>query len=166
MTHSFRLRLTLVASISLLGTGCSKSFSDKDVHWLSIEEAKEAMGTSSGSWFSDPMPNAWIDPRDAMRYKGGHVPGAINVQLSDPDAISQLEGYGILIVYGQGYEAPLADAMIKALLKDGQKEVKGLRVGFDGWKQAGQPSERGEDPRRSVTATRGDRWQRQPVDDQ
>ena len=97
-------------------------------------------------------------------YRVGHVPGAINVLLSDPDAITRLEGFGTLIVYGKGYEAPIADAMIKTLLKDGQTEVMGLRVGFDGWLEAGQPVERGDDPGRRAAATRGDRWQRQPVD--
>lgn len=164
MPHATRLPITLIVGIGLLAAGCSKTYSDKDVHWLSIEEARETMETSSSSWFSEPKPNAWIDPRDVVYYRVGHVPGAINVLLSDPDAITRLEGFGTLIVYGKGYEAPIADAMIKTLLKDGQTEVMGLRVGFDGWREAGQPVERGDDPGRRAAATRGDRWQRQPVD--
>ncbi|HCA38177.1 MAG: rhodanese-like domain-containing protein [Phycisphaerales bacterium] len=165
MTHFLPLRFALITGLALLTAGCSKSYSDKDVHWLSIEEAKTAVDTDSSSWFSESRPNAWIDPRDVVFYRVGHIPGAINVQLSSPDAISQLDGYGMLIVYGEGYEAPLADAMIKMLLKEELvEEVKGLKVGFDGWQEAGQPVERGEDPKQSATATSGDRWQRQPVD--
>lgn len=166
MTHSATLRFTLIASAALFTASCSKSYSDKDVHWLSIEEAKTAMDKASGSWLSDPKPNAWIDPRDVLFYRVGHIPGALNVPLSDPDAITRLDGYGTLMVYGQGYEAPLADAMIKTLLKNGQEDVKGLRVGLDGWQEARQPVERGEDPGRTAAATSGDRWQRQPVDDE
>ncbi|MDP6479631.1 MAG: rhodanese-like domain-containing protein [Phycisphaerales bacterium] len=167
MSHFLPLRFALITGLALLAAGCSKSYSDKDVHWLSIEDAKTAVDTGSSSWFSESRSNAWIDPRDVVFYRVGHIPGAINVQLSNPNAMSQLDGYGMLIVYGGGYEAPLADAMIKMLLKEELvEEVKGLRVGFDGWREAGQPVERGEDPRQSAATTGGDRWQRQPVDDE
>ena len=112
------LYLAITVGIGLFAAGCSKTFSDKDVHWLSIVEAQEAMDANSDSWFSKKKQSAWIDPRDAVFYRVGHVPGAINVLLSDPDAITRLEGFGTLIVYGAGYEAPIADAMIKALLTE------------------------------------------------
>jgi rhodanese-related sulfurtransferase len=163
MTHATQTLVALICGVGLFATGCSKTFSDKDVHWLSIVEAQEAMDANSDSWFSKKKQSAWIDPRDAVFYRVGHVPGAINVLLSDPDAITRLEGFGTLIVYGAGYEAPIADAMIKTLLKDGQNTVKGLRVGFEGWQQAGEPVERGDDPRRPSVKAAGDRWQRQPV---
>jgi len=146
--------------------GCKTTYSDKDVHWLSINEAKKVMTESSGSWLSEPTVNVWVDPRDAVFYRVGHIPGALNVQLSDPDAITRLEGYGLIMVYGEGYEAPIADAMIKTLLKDGQKYVKGLQVGFDGWQEAHQKVERGDDTTQPTGTDTTDRWQRQPVDDE
>lgn len=158
---------TAALSIALvMVAGCKTTYSDKDVHWLSIDEAKKAMTESSSSWLSEPKKNVWIDPRDAVFYRVGHIPGALNVQLSDPDAISRLDGYGLLIVYGEGYEAPIADAMIKTLLKSGQKYVKGLQVGYDGWLEARQSTELGDDATRAASTTTTDRWQRQPVNNE
>lgn len=166
MIRSHWFHTAVLSTVLVTAAGCTTSYSDKDVHWLSVDEAKEAMTESSGSWLSETKPNVWIDPRDAVFYRVGHIPGALNVRLSDPDAITRLEGYGLLIVYGEGYEAPIADAMIKTLLKDGQKYVKGLRVGFDGWQEAHQHIELGDDATRSSTTNSTDRWQRQPVDNE
>ena len=160
------VRLAASIAIVTFASGCSKSVSDKDVHWLSIDEATELIGENSGSWLSAPKENAWVDPRDVVFYRVGHIPGALNVQLSDPDAISRLGTFGTLIVYGEGYEAPLADAMIKTLIKNGQTEVRGLQLGFEGWKQAGKPIQKGEDAARQAESSNSDRWQRQPVDDE
>lgn len=145
--------------------GCKKTYSDKDVHWLTVSEAKSAMKDTSANWFSHPKPNAWVDPRDAVQFRVGHIPGAINVRLSDPGAFDRLAGYGLLIVYGDAYKAPLADAMVKALLKDGMKDVKALERGYEGWLEAGEPFEKGDDQQRTQSITSGDRWQRQPVEE-
>jgi 3-mercaptopyruvate sulfurtransferase SseA len=80
--------------------------------------------------------------------------------------MQRLDAYGLLIVYGEGYKAPLADAMIKALLKDGVEDVMGLKGGFEGWEDAGLPVAKGDDAGRRPGATAGDRWQRQPVEDE
>ncbi len=154
------------AALMACSVGCSKSYSDKDVHWLSLDDARHAIADTGGSWISEPVPNAWIDPRDEVFYRVGHIPGALNVQLSDPGAFQRLSGYGVLVVYGEAYEAPLADALIKALLKGGMKDVKGLKVGYEGWIAAGEKIEKGEDAARAPGARRGDRWQRQPVEDE
>jgi len=157
--------LAVLGSLTLLG-GCKKTISDQDVHWLSVPRAKETIASQEASWFSQPRPNAWIDARDEVFYRVGHVPGALNVQLSDPDAFNRLAGYGTLVVYGEGYEAPLADATIKALLKSGMASVKGLQGGYEGWIAAGEKVVKGTDPDRRPGATGGDRWQRQPVGDE
>lgn len=160
--HRVTSGVLLLAMAFGLG-GCKKTISDQNVHWLSIDHAKEAMGEQTSSWFESPKINAWVDARDPVFYRVGHVPGALNVQLSDPDAMSRLEPYGLVIVYGEGYEALIADAMIKALLKQGMKDVRGLQVGFEGWSDAGEPIVKGDDPDREVVESDGDRWQRQPV---
>jgi len=164
MSHGW-IRAGLLG-IVVAGTGCSKTYSDRDVHWLSINDAKEFVADQHGSWFDASKANAWIDPRDEVYYRVGHIPGAINVQLSDPDAMARLESFGALVVYGEGYEAPLADAMIKALLKEGVKEVRGLKLGYEGWVEGGGTVQKGEDAARRPGATKGDRWQRQPVGDE
>ncbi len=161
-----RLCLMLITAMPVIA-GCSKTYSDKDVHWLSNTEAQAALADTSGSWLSEAKPNAWVDPRDDdVYFKVGHIPGSLNVQLSDPDAMQRLDAYGLLIVYGNGYEAPLADAMIKALLKDGVKDVKGLKGGYEGWEEAGLPIEKDGDSNRRPGVTAGDRWQRQPIEDE
>ena len=166
MIRSHWFNTAALSTALVMVAGCKTTYSDKDVHWLSINEAKKVMTESSGSWLSEPTVNVWVDPRDAVFYRVGHIPGALNVQLSDPDAITRLEGYGLIMVYGEGYEAPIADAMIKTLLKDGQKYVKGLQVGFDGWQEAHQKVERGDDTTQPTGTDTTDRWQRQPVDDE
>ncbi|MDP7029617.1 MAG: rhodanese-like domain-containing protein [Phycisphaerales bacterium] len=165
-TFARRTGWCAAAALITVSVGCSKSYSDKDVHWLSIEDARSAIADTGGSWISEPTPNAWIDPRDEVFYRVGHIPGALNVQLSDPGAYQRLSGFGTLVVYGEGYEAPLADALIKALLKGGMKDVKGLKVGYEGWIAAGEKIEKGEDAARAPGVRRGDRWQRQPVEDE
>jgi len=143
---------------------CGKAVSDKDVHWLSVADAQQAIATPSGSWLSEPKQNVWVDPRNSAFYNVGHIPGAINVQLSDPDGIGRLEPFGTIIVYGEGYQSPIADAMIKALITEGHEEVKGLELGYDGWIAAGQPLAKGSDPGRISTSTTTDRWQRVRVE--
>ncbi|MCP4760098.1 MAG: hypothetical protein GY894_07590 [Planctomycetes bacterium] len=159
------LCFTLIAAMPAIA-GCSKTYSDKDVNWLSNAEAKAAMADTGGSWLSEAKPNAWVDSRDALYYRVGHIPGSLNVQLSDPDAMGRLDAYGLLIVYGDGYKAPLADAMIKTLLKDGIEEVRGLKGGYEGWVEAGLPIDKGGDVDRRPGITAGDRWQRQPVNNE
>ncbi|MCH2141392.1 MAG: rhodanese-like domain-containing protein [Phycisphaerales bacterium] len=152
----------LIPTIAL--ASCGKSVSDKDVHWLSVDEAQEAIAAQSGSWLSEPMENVWVDPRNAAFYNVGHIPGALNVQLSDPDGIGRLKPFGTIIVYGEGYQAPIADAMIKALITEGHDDVKGLELGYDGWIAAGQPLAKGTDAGRVTSSTTGDRWQRVHVE--
>ncbi|MCH2139468.1 MAG: rhodanese-like domain-containing protein [Phycisphaerales bacterium] len=163
--HRLTFHFLLLGLFLVLLGGCTKTYSDQDVHWLSVKNAEAAIQEQEGSWFSQPRPNAWIDARDEVFYKVGHIPGALNIQLSDPDAFTRLTGYGTLVVYGEGYEAPIADAMIKALLKGGMESVKGLQGGYEAWIEAGQKVVKGPDPSRRPGAIAGDRWQRQPVDD-
>jgi rhodanese-related sulfurtransferase len=160
------LALLVLGFLTLATGGCSKSYSDRDVHWLTIEEARAAMTDTGKTWLREAKPNAWIDPRDAVFYRVGHIPGALNVQLSDPEAFTRLEGYGVLMVYGEGYESPVADALIKSLLKDGNKVVKGLKLGYEGWIAAGERVEKGDDTAKVTGGDARDRWQREPVDDQ
>ena len=163
-----RLALTLLVlgSLTLAAGGCSKAYSDRDVHWLTIDEARAAIADTGETWLREPKPNAWIDPRDAVFYRVGHIPGALNVQLSDPEVFSRLEGYGVLIVYGEGYESLVADALIKGLLTEGNKVVKGLKLGDEGWIAAGEPVEKGEKKSKVTGGGDRDRWQRELVDDQ
>jgi rhodanese-related sulfurtransferase len=157
--------VSLASLVVVLG-GCSKSYSDRDVHWLTIDEARKAMADTGGTWWTEPKPNAWIDPRDQVFYRVGHIPGALNVQLSDPEAFTRLAAYGTLVVYGEAYESPIADALIKGLLKNGNTDVKGLKVGYEGWIAAREPIEKGDDTARTTGTGSADRWQRQPVEDQ
>ena len=155
----------MLTAIACLLAGCAKTYSDKDVHWLTVPEARAALADSSGSWFSQPRPNTWVDPRDALQFRVGHIPGALNVRLSDPGAFDRLAGFGLVVVYADGYKAPLADAMVKALLKAGMKDVKGLETGYEGWLEAGEPFDRGDDEARVTAVKQVDRWQRQPVEE-
>jgi rhodanese-related sulfurtransferase len=156
--------IVLLIMAPLILVACGKSVSDKDVHWLTVHEAQVAIKTPSGSWITESKPNVWVDPRDAAYYTVGHIPGALNIQLSDPDASGRLDTYGTIVVYGESYKAPIADAMIKTLISKGHDDVKGLELGYAGWIAAGEKLDKGTDPGRITESTKIDRWHRVNVD--
>jgi len=87
-----------------------------------------------------------IDVRPASEYGAGHIPGAINIDISDLDE-TFLSGLDIkksdaMVVYGksdisgmQGYDA---------LVKLGYSEAKELMGGFTHWEEEGYDTETGK----------------------
>ena len=55
-----------------------------------------------------------------------------------------LAGYDLLIVYGDDYNDPIAEAMSKRLLNLGYKDVRTLRGGITAWTDAGYALETNE----------------------
>ena len=125
-------------AIAMVG-GCGSSVSDKSLQYVNPNEAitlhagREKLlglgGTSEG---------AYIDPRPARAYRLGHIDGAINLTFDQiRHEIPRLKEFGVLIVYGNDYNDPLAIAMSKRLIEVGMKNVHTLRGGLQAWKASG-----------------------------
>ena len=143
------LRPAFIALLTgtLLLAGCSKEYSDADLVLLSVHEADLVMATPESSLFSTPKPNAYVDPRTVEKYATGHIPGAINLPYRQiAEDWENLQGYGVIIVYGSSYNDPLAEAMSKSLMEYGLGEVRTLRGGMEAWINAGQPVTKGRKP--------------------
>ena len=82
-----------------------------------------------------------LDVRPAEEYAAGHVPGAINVPLSELEThLEQLDGKQEVVAYCRGPHCILAfDAV--ARLRDKGLTAHRLEDGFPEWKLAGLPVE-------------------------
>ena len=71
-----------------------------------------------------------IDVREPAEYTGGHLPGAINIPLSDLTLLPELSATPVIIVCASGGRS----ARAAALLEDaGHPEVANLLGGTFGW---------------------------------
>lgn len=82
-----------------------------------------------------------LDVRSNREWKGGHVPGARHIFLSElHKRISELDASKPTAIYcATGYRASIAASMLKA---EGFAEVSNVPGSWHAWKQAGYPVER------------------------
>lgn len=78
-----------------------------------------------------------VDVRPAERYRTGHLPGAINIQLpelrpTDP----RFHKVKHIVVYADGPRNTLSHAAAKKLLTGGKARVSDFRGGIDAWRRA------------------------------
>jgi 3-mercaptopyruvate sulfurtransferase SseA len=142
------LLAALIAAAALAGTGCGeKKFSDRDLVLVDTETALEAVGTRKKLLgIAGEKTGAWVDPRSERAFREGHIPGAISLPFQYVTVRrSTLEGYDVLIVYGDGYKDPVASGMSKRLMELGFKDVRTLRGGLVAWENAGFELETGDE---------------------
>lgn len=138
--------IALLSVTALTCAGCdSNKTSDKDVRFLEVNEAVVLSKERSGILALNNKKVGWIDARPAARFRQEHIPGAVNVTPVDlaPDD-ARLNGYDVLVVYGEDYDSTLATVMAKNLIRQGHKDVRTLRGGLRAWKSAGNETIRGE----------------------
>jgi len=82
-----------------------------------------------------------LDVRPTEEFSAGHVPGAVNVPLSELEAYLQVLDSGLEVVaYCRGPHCVLAfDAVVQ--LRERGLKARRLQDGFPEWKQAGLPVE-------------------------
>jgi rhodanese-related sulfurtransferase/DNA-binding transcriptional ArsR family regulator len=81
-----------------------------------------------------------IDVRPPEEFNAGHIPGAINVPLTDLDNyMDQLPKDGEFVAYCRGPYCVLAFDLVEKLRNEGFK-AKRLEYGFPEWKRAGLPT--------------------------
>ena len=82
-----------------------------------------------------------IDVRPAEEYKSGHIPGAMNVPLSELQKhLDEFENELEIVAYCRGPHCVLAFDAVAQLRKLGLK-ARRLEDGYPEWKQAGMPVE-------------------------
>ncbi|MDH5178375.1 MAG: metalloregulator ArsR/SmtB family transcription factor [Gammaproteobacteria bacterium] len=80
-----------------------------------------------------------IDVRPAVEYQAGHLPGAINIPLSElKQRIAELDPAQEIVAYCRGPHCVLAfDAV--AFLREAGRKARRLQDGYPEWKAAGLP---------------------------
>lgn len=128
-----------VIAVSLAGVGCANTTSDRDLVLVNPIDAQELIqGRAKLLGLAGTTAGAFVDPRSESDYHIGHIPGAISVPFQDlANHKSKLDGYDVLIVYGDGYDNAKANAMSKRLLNMGFSDVRTLRGGLRAWTSAG-----------------------------
>jgi rhodanese-related sulfurtransferase/DNA-binding HxlR family transcriptional regulator len=82
-----------------------------------------------------------IDVRPVEEFEAGHVPGAINVPLSElEDKLKELECSEEIVAYCRGPHCVLAYDAVAQLRKKGLK-ARRMEDGYPEWKNAGLPVE-------------------------
>lgn len=116
-------------------TGCQDTVSDKDISRIPLGEVQRITRDRSGNWLL-------LDPRPAEQFAAGHLPGAVNVPLSEipterarlrPDLANARN----LIVYGDNPGDGYAIGATKRLLRAGQTRARLFSGGLSEWKGAG-----------------------------
>ena len=128
-----------VIAVSLAGVGCSSTTSDRDLVLVNPIDAQELIqGRAKLLGLAGTTAGAYVDPRSESDYHVGHIPGAISLPFQNlTNDKTKLDGYDVLIIYGDGYNDPKANAMSKRLLDMGFRDVRTLRGGLRAWTSAG-----------------------------
>jgi len=146
-----RARLALVPILALLGLhlgGCAPKTSDKDLVFVDVAGAEQLLqGRKRLLGLGGERAGIWVDPRSEREYRAGHIAGAVRIEpetlrVADP----RLVEFDVILVYGDGYNSPIAIAMSKGMLAKRYKDVRTLRGGLTAWERAGNPIVTGPDP--------------------
>jgi len=125
--------------VALLAVGCGeRKVSDRDIEYVSVDEAYELGEDRTGILGIGERKAVWIDPRTPAKFQQGHIPGALNFSIEDVrEDHPVLRQYDLFIVYGDDYNEPIANAMVKRLIAEGYNDVRTLRGGLRAWERAG-----------------------------
>jgi rhodanese-related sulfurtransferase len=149
--HGLCLLLVVLAAAAAgtISACMERKISDRDLVLIDSTEAIELVGKRKKLLgLAGTSTGVWVDPRGERAYREGHVPGAISLPFQNvSDERRRLEGYDVLVVYGDDYEDPIAKAMSKRLMRLGFADVRMLRGGLRAWTEAGLELETGDDRR-------------------
>lgn len=133
----YQRRLAVVCCVTgiLSLIGCQDNISDTDVQAMPLAEVRRTTDSKSDSWIL-------LDARPAEDYAAGHLPGAINVPMTEikPEKgtlRSDLAAAKGIIVYGNDPGDTYAIGATKRLLRAGQKGARLYSGGVREWKNNG-----------------------------
>ncbi len=86
-----------------------------------------------------------IDVTGTENYNDGHIPGAIDFFAYQQDLIGKLPASkdALIVAYCYNPQCPAYAMATTAAEKLGYTNVKHFAPGIDGWKKAGEPTEKG-----------------------
>lgn len=126
--------------------GCAPSgTSDRTLAYVTVAEADTMMGGRRGLLGLGGRARAvWVDARGDAAFRAGHLPGAVHLPLARVSRDHEVLGaYDTVVVYGDGYRDPVAEALSKRLVALGYGDVRTLRGGVQAWTDAGRSLENG-----------------------
>lgn len=137
--HRTAMRFVLIAACLCAFAACSSQISDRNVRRIELREVarpveREQIGTLI------------VDARTPGEYGAGHIPGARNIRSPDIDSREldpELTRFKTIIVYGNDPGSAPAMSMVKKMMIAGYKDVRLFEQGFNAWRGAGLPIERG-----------------------
>lgn len=96
-------------------------------------------------WQEAGEPVVIMDARDGVQYAREHIPGAVNVPYVDIRAGANLPSLDSRIaIYCSDKDCPISQYAYEALRGLGYTNLYDMRVGIQGWKDAGYPTVIGE----------------------
>jgi 3-mercaptopyruvate sulfurtransferase SseA len=131
--------ILLAVMVGSMNACMERKTSDRDLVLIDNNEAMALVeGRKKLLGLAGATSGAWVDPRGERAYREGHIAGAINLPFQYIATRHQeLKGYDVLIVYGNGYKDPIAEAMSKRLMELKFKDVRTLRGGLRAWTDEG-----------------------------
>jgi len=111
------------------------------VRLITLDEAED-LWAGGGSVF--------LDARPAAPYADGHIPGARHLAAGEEDArlspaLRDVLRERILVVYCEGGDCQSSLLLAKRLHDLGFMDVRVMTGGWERWREAGLPEERGDD---------------------
>lgn len=107
------------------------------VREISVEEARHLF-KEEGVLFADS--------RHRADYEAGHIQGAVNLNVTEPDAwlpdfIPATDPATRIVTYCDGESCPLAEELAELLVLNGFENVGYLKNGLTRWRESGLPVE-------------------------
>jgi rhodanese-related sulfurtransferase len=107
------------------------------VREISVEEARHLF-KEDGVLF--------VDARHRADYEAGHIQGAVNLNVADPDAwlpdfMPATDPATRIVTYCDGESCPLAEELAELLVLNGFENVATLKNGLTRWRESGLPVE-------------------------
>ena len=135
-----RLAVLACAIVPFAMAGCDVKTSDRDLVYLDPPGAVEQLN-QRGGMFEKQRHGVMVDSRPTADYAKGHIKGAVNVPLVEitEAARASLAGHDLLVVYGDGFQDPVAKAAAKKLIEVGFKKdsVFVMEGGLRAWQKDG-----------------------------
>lgn len=137
--HRTAAGFAVLAACLCVLSGCSSQISDRNVRRVDLREVSRPVEREQSSTLI-------IDARSPGEFGAGHIPGARNIRSPDIDTRErdpELERFRLIIVYGNDPGSAPAMSMVKKMMLAGYKDVRLFEQGFNAWRSAGLPVERG-----------------------
>lgn len=138
--HKHRTAIVAALGACVLGLGgCSSQVSDRNVRRIELREVSRPVEREDRGTLI-------IDARSPGEFGAGHIPGARNIRSPDIDTRErdpELERFRTIIVYGNDPGSAPAVSLVKKMMIAGYKDVRLFEQGFNAWRNAGLPIERG-----------------------